>query len=52
MLARRGDRLDLHVEDGFLAGEIGRLVIGREGHDDLAVLAGLGADELLLEARE
>ena len=42
--------LDGHVEGGVLAGEVLRLVVGREGDPDLARIAGFGADELVLEA--
>ena len=44
------DRLDLDVEGRLLAGEMRGLIILGEGHDDLALVAGLGAFELVLEA--
>jgi hypothetical protein len=39
-----------HVEDGFLAGQVRCTVVLGERHLDLLLVAGLGADELLLEA--
>ena len=45
-----GHFLDGDVEGGFLAGQMRRLVILREGHGDLLLVAGLGADQLVLEA--
>ncbi len=49
--AERAHRLDRDGELRRLAGELGAAVIGREGHVDGALLAGLDADELVLEAR-
>ena len=46
------DLLDRALEDGVLAGELGRAVVGRERHLHVDVLADLGADQLILEARE
>jgi hypothetical protein len=43
--------LDGHIEDGFLAGQMRCAVILWERHLDLLLVAGLGADKLLLEAR-
>ena len=51
-LARRLDLLHGDVELGLLAGEVRGAVVRREGDLHLAALAGLGADELLLEARD
>ena len=45
-----GHFLDGDVEGRFLAGQMRRLVVFREGHGDLLFVAGLGADELILEA--
>ena len=42
--------LDLDREDRVFAGELLGLVVVGEGHLDLALVAGLGADQLLLEA--
>src|SRR5690606_38108181 len=44
------DRAHAHAELRLLAGEHGAPVIVREAHADRALLAGAGADELLLEA--
>ena len=44
--------LDLDLEDRVLAGQIGRTVIGRERHLDGTILAGFGADDLVLETRD
>ncbi len=41
--------VNLHLEGGVLAGELGGVLLG-EGHVDFSVLAGLHADELILEA--
>ena len=44
------DLFDLDREDRVFAGELLGLVVVGEGHLDLALLAGLGAGQLLLEA--
>ena len=44
--------LDGDVEGRFLAGQIGGVVVFREGHGDQLLVAGLGADQLVLEARD
>ena len=44
--------LDGDVEGRFLAGQVGRAVVGREGHGDELFVTGLGADQLLFEARD
>ena len=43
-------RLDGDREGRVLAGEIGHLIVGREGDLHLALVARLGADELVFEA--
>ena len=54
VVERGGDRLvdllDLDREHGVLAGELGVAVVRGEGHVDRPLLAGLGADQLVLEA--
>ena len=44
--------LDGDVEGGFLAGQMRRAVVFREGDGDLLLVAGLGADQLVFEARD
>src|SRR5262249_46805765 len=46
------DLFHLRLEDRILASKIRDSVIGREGHFDRAILARLGAGELILEARD
>ena len=41
---------DGDVEGGFLAGQMRRAVVVGEGDGDLLLVAGLGADQLVLEA--
>ena len=48
--ARHLHRVDGDVEGGVLALEVLGRIVGREGDLDLALLAGLHADELVLEA--
>ena len=44
------DLLHRNLEHGFLARQIGIAVIPGEGHRDVLAVAGLGADQLVLEA--
>ena len=44
--------LHLDIEDGVLAGQLLARIVGREGDLDLALVAGLGADQLILESRD
>ena len=47
---RRLDLFDGDGEDRVFAGQFGGMIFGGEGHLDIALLAGLGADQLVLEA--
>ena len=51
-LDRLGDLLDLHIERRRLALEGLDGVLGGERHVELTLLAGLGADQAILEARD
>ena len=42
----------LALEGGLLAGQLLGVVLLREGHDDILLVACLGADELILKARD
>ena len=47
-----GDAVDLHVEDGFLARQLLRVILGREGDVQVLLLADVHADHLLFKARD
>ena len=48
----RGHFLHLDGEGRILAGQRGDRIVGREGGDDIALIAGLGAGDAFLEARD
>ena len=44
------DLFDVDGEDGFLARQLGIRILGRKSNVDIAVIAGAGPDQLVLEA--